>query len=140
MGIQKQEFYEGAALHQIIRRANGTRITYAAPLFVVDDIVQLHLKYSTAIRSPWSFTFTPDEQAVLHGRASDMPLVIGLICGADGIATVSFDNFMKIAGQRKTAVRVACYRRHREHFEVSGPDGTIPGKIPPSSWQRLLTK
>lgn len=138
MGIQKQEFYEGAALHQIIRCCDGVRIVYRAPFFVLDDRVQIHLKYSTGIRSPWGFTFTPDEQDTLYKRAGDLPLVMGLVCAADGVVALPFEHYTKVASKRETAVRVSCCRRHREHFEVNGPDGTLPGKIPPSNWQRLL--
>jgi hypothetical protein len=52
MGIQKQEFYEGAALHQLIRCCDGVRIAYKTPLFVLDGQLQIHLKYSTGVRSP----------------------------------------------------------------------------------------
>lgn len=138
MGIQKQEFYEGAALHQIIRYCDGVRIAYKAPLFVLDDRVQIHLKYSTGIRSPWGFTFTPDEQDVLQRQSSELPLAIGLVCAADGVVALPFEQYTKVANKRATAIRVSCSRRHREHFEVSGPDGTLPWKIPPSNWQRLL--
>lgn len=138
MAIQKQEFYEGAALHQLIRNSIETRIIYAAPFFILDDRVQVYLKYSTGIRSPWGFTFTPDEQDFLHRRATTLRTVIGLICGADGIAALPFERYAKVAVQRDAAVRVSCQRGHRESFEVAGPDGSVPGKIPPSDWQRLL--
>jgi hypothetical protein len=89
MGIQKQEFYEGAALHQLIRGSSGlTSISHSPPFFVLGGSLQIHLKYSTAKRSPWGFTFMPDEQLLLQQRAQHMPLVIGLICGADGVAAI----------------------------------------------------
>lgn len=137
MSIQKQEFYEGAALHQLIRNGRGASFKHVAPIFILDDRIQLHLKYSTANRSPWGFTFTPDEQIVLHQLSNVMPLVMGLICGSDGIAAVRFEDYSKIAILRSTAVRVACFRKHREHFEVCGPDGKVSRKIPPSDWQRI---
>jgi hypothetical protein len=141
MGIQKQEFYEGAALHQLIRGSNGMKcIVHSPPLFVIDGSLQVHLKYSTAKRSPWAFTFMPDEQALLSRRCLEMPLVIGLICAADGIATVRYEDYVKVASLKDAAVRVFCRRNHREHFEIGGPDGTLPGKVAPSDWANLLRK
>lgn len=140
MGIQKQEFYEGAALHQLIRGSNGIDIVYVPPFFVVDGSLQLHLKYSTGKRSPWGFTFMPDEQLLLQQRAQQMPLVIGLICGADGVAALPYDQFIRVAQVKSMALRVSCRRNHREHFEVGGPDGTLPGKVAPSEWVRLVEK
>lgn len=140
MAIQKQEFYEGAALHQLIRGCSGAKIAFVAPFFELNDRIRVHLKYSTGVRSPWGFTFMPEEQRLLVSEAEGLPIVIGLVCGSDGVAAIPSELFLSIARPRDVAVRVACARRHREHFEVSGPDGVAPGKIPPSNWQRLLSE
>jgi hypothetical protein len=140
MAIQKNEFYEGAALHRLIRGSTGAKVVYSPPMFVFDDGLQVHLKYSTGKRSPWSFTFTPDEQVLLNERASLMPLVIGLVCGADGVAALPYDDYATVAMVRPAALRVSCYRAYREHFEICGPDGVLPSKIAPSDWTRLLSK
>jgi len=139
MGIQKQEFYEGAALHQLIRGLrDGVSVAHSPPFFVFNGRLQVHLKYSTAKRSPWGFTFTVDEQILLRQCAREIPLVIGLICGADGIAALPYVDYLRIAPLKDAALRVSCRRKHREHFEIGGPDGTLPGKVAPSDWARLL--
>ncbi len=139
MGIKKQEFYEGAALYQLIRGSSGARsIRHAPPFFIIDDSLQVHLKYSTGKRSPWGFTFVPDEQLLLQQHAHKMPLVMGLICGADGVAAMAYEDYTKVAQVKSMALRVSCRRNHREHFEVVGPDGRLPGKVAPSEWIRLL--
>jgi len=140
MAIKKQEFYEGAALHQLIRGSPGTHVVYAAPFFVFDARLQVHIKYSTAKRSPWAFTFTPEEQTLLREHVPRLPLVIGLVCGADGVAALPLAGFESVARLRDTALHLSCYRKHREHFEINGPDGTVVGKVPPSDWTRLLKK
>lgn len=140
MPIQKQEFYEGAAIHQLIRGSPGVRVSYVPPLFVFDKRLQVHLKYSTAKRSPWSFTFMPDEQALLRKRSEMLPLVIGLICGSDGIAALPYEGYVYIASKQDAALRVSCRRNHREHFEITGPDGTLPSKIAPADWSNLMGK
>lgn len=141
MGIQKQEFYEGAALHQLIRGSIGlTSISHSPPFFVLGGSLQIHLKYSTAKRSPWGFTFMPGEQVLLQQRARDMPLVIGLICGADGVAAVPYDAYARVAQLKRAALHISCRRSHRQHFEIGGPDGTLPNKVAPSDWIRLLGK
>lgn len=141
MGIQKQEFYEGAALHQLIRGSSGIRsIAHSSPFFVIDGTLVVHLKYSTAKRSPWGFTFMPDEQVLLRKRAQDAPLVIGLVCGADGVAALPYEDYIRVASMKDAALRVSCRRNHREHFEIGGPDGTLPSKVAPSEWVKLLEK
>lgn len=138
MAIQKQEFYEGAALHLLIRGSSAAHVAYQAPFFILDEKLQIHLKYSTLKRSPWGFTFMPDEQLTIRESAKGMLLVLGLVCGSDGVAALTYDAFVNIAGLRDSALRISCRRKHREHFEISGPDGVVPGKVPPSDWNRLL--
>jgi hypothetical protein len=138
MAIQKQEFYEGAALHQLARRGKIASLKYEAPFFIINREVFVCLKYSTRNRTPWGFTFTPDEQVLLRNRAKHSPLIIGLICGTDGIAAIGYESFREIAPPKKIAIHVSCYRRHGQHYGVFGPKGEHSRKIAPSSWQRIL--
>lgn len=138
MAIKKQEFYEGAALHLLARTSQIEGIRYEAPFFLLNDHLLVYLKYSTRGRSPWGFTFTTDEQGVLQRRASQLKIMIGLVCGADGVVGVSYDAYRSVAAPRKSAIHIACYRNHGEHYEVNGPDGTVNGKVAPSDWLRIL--
>ena len=52
MAIKKQEFYEGAALHLLARAGGITSLRYEAPLFLLNNRLLVHLKYSTKGRSP----------------------------------------------------------------------------------------
>jgi len=140
MSIQKQEFYEGAALHQLIRGSSRVNVLHVPPMFVLDERIQIHLKYSTAKRSPWGFTFTPDERKLMAERVEALPLVIGLICGADGVAALSYDSYASIAPAHGGALHLSCRRSHRERFEISGPTGILPGKVAPSDWAKLLKR
>src|SRR6266404_5662995 len=109
MAIKKQEFYEGAALHQLVRRGRITSLKYEPPLFTVNNKLLVCLKYSTKGRSPWGFTFTSDEQHLLHTRAKNSDLIIGLVCGADGIAAISYADYQVIAGPNKSSIHISCY-------------------------------
>lgn len=138
MTIRKQEFYEGAALHQLVRTGRISRLTYEPPLFTVNNEILVCLKYSTGGRSPWGFTFTVDERRLLRTRAKKARLVIGLICGADGVAAISYEDYRAIAGRKRSATHIACYRKHGKHYGVFGPDGELNRKVAPSHWQRIL--
>ncbi len=138
MGIKKQEFYEGAALHLLARAGGITSIRYDAPFFLLNDHLLVLLKHCTKGRSPWGFTFTGDEQGILQERASRLRVVIGLVCGADGVAAVPYDAYLSVATPRESAVHIACYRQFNEHYEVNGPDGTMAGKVAPSNWLKIL--
>ena len=138
MAIKKQEFYEGAALHVLARSGGITSIRYDAPFFLLNERLLVLFKYSTRSRSPWGFTFTSDEQALLRTRAGRSNIVIGLICGSDGVAAFSYDSYRTIAHSRQSAVHIACYRQHGKHYDVKGPDGPLDEKVAPSLWRQLL--
>lgn len=139
MTIAKQAFYEGAALYLMTRSGEITNVQYVTPFFLLNRRLLVLLKYSTKARSPWGFTFWPEEQALLRGKSARNSIVLGLICGADGVAALPYDSYLAIAPPRKSTIHVSCYRQHGEHYEISGPDGTLPRKIPPSTWGRLLS-
>lgn len=140
MAIKKQEFYEGAALHLLVRSGGIESIRYEAPFFVLNDDLLVYLKYSTRGRSPWGFTFMPDEQVLLRTKATKFRIVIGLICGADGVAAFNYAAYQSVAAPRRSAIHVSCYRRHGEHYEVNGPDGAFSEKVAPSDWKRILQR
>jgi len=138
MSIKKQEFYEGAALHLLIRNGLVRNIRYNMPFFVINENLIVLLKYSTRVRSPWGFTFTADEQNNLQRRATESEVVIGLVCGADGVAALPFADFLKIAALRNSSIHIACYRNHWKQYDVRGPNGNLSWKVSPSNWQRIL--
>jgi hypothetical protein len=138
MAIQKQAFYEGAALHLLARSGQLRSVCYADPFFMLNDALLAYLKYSTRVHSPWGFTFTADEQVMLEEKAEGHRLVLGLICGADGVASLNYDAFLRIAPKRNLAIRISCFRSHGEHYEVNGPGGKLSSKVAPSDWIRLL--
>jgi hypothetical protein len=140
MPIKKQEFYEGAALHQIACACLAAQIRYEPPFFRLNDHTLVLIKYSTKKRSPWGFTFTQSEQALLRVKAEQSTIVLGLICGADGIAALRYDAYVTIAGHNTSAFHISCYRSHGQHYEIKGPDGALEGKVPPSRWKGILLR
>jgi len=138
MGIRKQDFYEGAAIHLLARSGRLHGVSYKAPFFVFNREVAVLLKYSTRVRSPWAFTFMPDEQLCLERKSAELRTVVALICGADGVAAVSYADFRAVGAPRQSAFHVSCYRQHGEWYELNGPDGTVASKIAPANWRRLL--
>jgi hypothetical protein len=140
MPITKQEFYEGAALHKLARSGQIKSLSYDAPFFSINGSLIVCLKYSTRNRTPWGFTFTADEQMILRNRTKQAPLVIGLVCGSDGVVAISYESFCQIALLKRRAIHVSCYRKHGQHYGVFGPDGELDRKVAPSMWQRVLEK
>lgn len=140
MAIKKQEFYEGAALCALVKQVGVCRVEYSEPFFVLNDNLWCYLKYCTKTRSPWAFSFSAEEQNLLGIAARKAKVVIGMVCAGDGIAALQYKAFASIASARQSAIHVGCARKHREHYQVSGPDGVLQMKIAPSDWQRIIER
>ncbi|HVT82315.1 MAG TPA: hypothetical protein VHM90_16855 [Phycisphaerae bacterium] len=122
MPIRKQEFYEGAALHQLARSGAITSIQLEPPFFLINDYLSVCMKYCTRGRTPWGFTVLPDELSLFQVRAAASELLLALICGSDGIAVIGFSDYLGIAGRRTSAVHISCSRPFGHHYAVSGPE------------------
>lgn len=139
MAIRKQEFYEGAALHLLARTGRITSLSYNPPFFLLNNRLIALLKFSTKGRSPWGFTFGPEEQSLLDGESAHSEVVIGLICGSDGVAALKYPEYRSLVSpQTSMPIHLSCYRQHREHYQVRGPLGVMSAKVPPAEWSRVL--
>lgn len=138
MPLTKQEFYEGAALHRLARTGKVTSLRYDPPFFTANGSIVVHLKYNTKKKSPWGFSFTRDERRLMLERGSESRLILGLICGSDGVAAITLQDFSTVAGEISESTHISCYRDHGQHYEVCGPEGSLPRKVPPSNWLRSL--
>src|SRR5262249_15408822 len=138
MPIAKQDFYEGAALNLLARTGGIVGIINWSPFYVLNGRLAILLKYSTRGRSPWGFTVTENEWVQLKTKSAKFEIAIGLICGSDGVVYLDYESLIKLSGTRVGPVHISCYRNHGEHYEVSGPEGSLPNKIPSSSWAKVL--
>lgn len=140
MGIKKQHFYEGAALYALARSGMVQGLRYESPFMIVNDRLAVLIKYSAGKRSPWSFTFMPDEQKAFVGRGLKQQTVAALVCGSDGVVVLPCEDFATISSGHSSAVRISCYRDFGEHYEINGPRGPLKAKVAPSDWHRILEK
>src|SRR5262245_59275917 len=138
MPIRKHEYYEGAALHILARGGLITRLRPRPPFIELNSNVLVLLKYSTKGRSPWGFSFTADEQDAVLSCPDTHRLFMGLVCGSDGVVALDSPSYRIIASQRTPTVWISCYRSHGEHYEISGPTGTLDKRIAPSAWSKIL--
>ncbi len=139
MTLQKREFYEGAALHQLFARDEDVSAKYTPPFFVLNRRLFVYFKYCTKSRSPWGFTFNSDEHRAFNERDQGKPLIIALICGSDGIVALNFLGYKELVDCESLPAHFSCYRNHGQHYEINGPKGRLEGKIAPSAWKNLLS-
>jgi len=138
MSIKKHEFYEGAAIHQLLRSGDVETLSYFAPFFLVNSTLWLYLKHSTKGRSPWQFTFSASEQELLDTQSRIGTLVLGLVCAADGVAALWYEWYRSVSNVGSSTISISCRRQYNEHYSIVGPKGELARKVPPSMWRQLL--
>lgn len=139
MGIDKKDYYQGAALFHLITTPSFQSLVYESPFFVLNKTRLVHLKYSAKTHSPWRFTFNSDEQnMLLKEYHKQVRLYLGMICGADGVACLNISSAVELAFGSSDVAWIACFRKHGEHYEIRGSNGVLDGKVAPSDWLRIL--
>lgn len=138
MAIRKMEYYEGAALYRLIRSLGEVRIRVDEGAVVLDGKIRVYLKYCTRTRSPWSFTFSAAERRAFDSHAATIPVLIGLICGSDGVAALEYGDYLAVAGSGTSQIAISCVRRYDKHYTVSGPICELDKKVAPSAWNKVL--
>ncbi|QQP89823.1 hypothetical protein IGS68_00645 [Skermanella sp. TT6] len=138
MPIYKEAFYEGAAIQMLARSGHVKSIVYDPPFYLFNGSVTVLLKYTATHNGPWKFTFMSHHRALMRGKAAEGPLVIGLVCAENGVATLIYEAFRTIAGEGEAAIGISCFRKHGEHYEIRGPGGALDKKVAPSLWGRIL--
>ncbi len=137
MGIEKQEFYHGAALYRVIADVRTTSLRADGIGYLVNETIFVLVKYATKTSSPWRFTVSDDEALTLSLRSkAGKAAFVALVCGGDGICATSW----KIASEKlgDTPGWLSCRRRFHQQYALAGTEGEVQGKIPDKAWPTIL--
>jgi hypothetical protein len=137
--IKRQEFYEGAALYQLLKTNAVEHVAYAHPFFILNEKIALLLKYSTRKDSPWNFAFTANELEELRHDQKPFNYFMGLVCGSDGVVALFLEQIRQLVVHEGKAARIGCYRKDDQQYEIRGPLGVLDRKISRSNWTKILT-
>jgi len=131
--IGEFESYHGAAIRQIIVGVKVSLEIEACDFggrvnaYIVNENLGIHLKHSSKRLPPWQFTY-PDVSMVeierLANRCSDVCLI--LVCGSDGVLTLSLSEFWAINPQSTATTRFVRVDRDRNKmYRVNGTGGKL---------------
>ena len=135
--IDQTDFYHGAALATAFNDPRCVDIARWSPGYLVNDAVWALLKYTTKSGTPWQFTFTAEDIARLqHCPDEAERVVMGLVCGGDGICTVSAETALLLLEDAPGAIGVR--RKFHGWYGVSGPAGKLVKKVAPRRWPQIL--
>lgn len=98
--ISDFEYYHGVVLRKIILEA-GKYVSITADdkigrvnCFGINENIGLYVKHSSRRLPPWQFTFLPDHVQEIGALQNNYSTIfMALVCGIDGIATISLDEF-----------------------------------------------
>lgn len=136
--IPEYKLYHGAVLAELIHRS-------AVPLqidelhevgrlssYILDSLIGLQVKHSTARMRPWQFTFTRQNiSELLDLRYSFAQVFVVLVCQTDGMVCLELGDFLAVMGSGESDqgwIRVD--RPRGKWYEVSGGKATTPRKFP----------
>ena len=101
--IEKLEFYHGAAIVRVIEDPRCRSIGKSEYGYLVNGDRLVYLKYSTKAHSPWRFTITVDDVAILDEAIGIFgKCVVGFVCGGDGVCPVRWKVLKRLIGAAST--------------------------------------
>jgi len=133
--IDKQNYYHGAALIEILEHANCKQISKFDTGFAVNGNIFIFLKYTTKHRSPWRFTFSQSDIEYLDSLKGKS-IFIALVCGGDGICSIK-ETELKILITNKSGW-VSAKRKFREQYKVTGSNNELTEKVSFKRWPNII--
>ena len=131
--IPEFERYHGVALRSIIVEAPGPIViekrdeSGRVNSYILNGRIGVHIKHSAKRLPPWSFSFSIEqlrEFVALKRQAESVWLL--LVCGLDGIVTLSLEEFVSITGSRPGGVAsLRVDRGRREMYRIYGNEAEL---------------
>lgn len=135
--IDKADFYHGAALATAFNDSRCIDIARCTPGYLVNDSVLALLKYTTKNGSPWQFTFSAEDVTRLQHCPDGVDrVVMVLVCGGDGICTISAETALLLLEGAPGGIGVR--RKFHGWYRVSGPAGRLEKKVALKRWPQIL--
>lgn len=134
--IKEFEFYHGAALVRLLYGSDREVIIESFPSesnasYIINKSIGLYIKHSAKRMSPWRFSFSQEHRDEISEMKKGLDKVfLLLVCGEDGIVSLSFDEFKMIANETNGLVEwVSVVRNKNTEYAVEGSDGFLGYKI-----------
>jgi hypothetical protein len=100
MKIQEQDLYHGAALTQIVEHESFKALNKGSQNYghyLINTDRHVYVKYRKGSKSPWQFTLSPSEMAVIKSEAQKSQFVyLCLVCGNVTICALDFSEIQQL--------------------------------------------
>ncbi|MFZ2189479.1 MAG: hypothetical protein WA057_04450 [Candidatus Magasanikiibacteriota bacterium] len=143
--IKEFAFYHGAVLVNLLHGSNKSMVIESFPSesnasYVINKNTGIFIKHSTKRMSPWRFSFAQEHQdEILEMKNKLGEVFLLLVCGEDGIVTLSFNELKKILNETHDPVEwISIARNKNTHYTVKGSDGSLGHKVSRKDFPRKL--
>ena len=146
MQIKEKDLFHGAALAQIVEHGEFKALNKADGKYghyVVNTDRRLLFKHRTKNRSPWQFTFKPDDlKTNASDRKAGFKTGVVLVCGQNTVCLLSLAQVRKLidldaSSQQWIRVKIP---RSRASMRVNGTSGTLAYTVAHSSFPSRVFK
>lgn len=135
--IDKRDFYHGAAIVSLLQDRRCENVSRERSGYLVDGFVFALLKYTTKSRTPWGFQFNASEMSLLREmNFRYRRVVVGLICGGDGICALLSGEMELLLGGKPG--RVSTRRKFNERYAVHGSINHLDRKVSVQRWPSIV--
>jgi hypothetical protein len=144
--INVRDPYDGIVLRRLAKYGESFQISDLrdkAGHFCLNGDAFLLVKYSSRNRSPWRFTFKPDDLETLLNDHNQGGLFgdsyVCLVCGFNSLCVLREDEWSAVLDLKKNGQQTMVVRRRpRSSFAVSGSSGDLDQNIPASRFPELV--
>lgn len=145
--IKEFEFYHGVVFTKLIHCNNKSISIKSFPTasnasYIYNEDIGIYIKHSTKRLSPWRFSLQKihqDEILQMKNQLKEVFLI--LVCGDDGVVTLSYDEFKQILDDVHEVVEwISVSRNPNKEYTVKGSDGALVRKIGKSDFNKKLLK
>lgn len=143
--IKEYEFYHGVVFSKLVSNSNDNIIiksfrSNSNGFYVLNNDIGIYIKYSTKRLTPWRFSFQKIHQDEISQMKNELQNVfILLVCGEDGIVTLSFSELKTILNEIHEEVEwISASRTPNKEYTIKGSDGTLKQKIGKNDFLKKL--
>jgi len=143
--IKEYEFYHGVVFTKLIHNCPSNISIKPYPSdsnasYVLNGNIGIYIKHSAKRLTPWRFSFArvhQDEILDMKNKLGQVFLV--LVCGEDGIVTLSFEELKKILDDNHGEVEwISASRNPNQEYNVNGSDGGLGRKVGKSDFPKKI--
>lgn len=134
--IKEYEFYHGVVFTKLFQNCQNNLSIKPYPSssnasYILNDSIGLYIKYSTKRLSPWRFSFQKEHQdEILEMKNKLGQVFLLLVCGEDGVVTLSFSELKKLLDENHGQVEwISAARTLNKEYTVKGSDGGLERKV-----------